>query len=86
MPCHVWEPLTVEACKIPFGARASLFLHTELPAPSLRRYGVRSAMPGFIGKRLCAEKGVELRFVSGDMKSYQHYAGISRQVRDLALG
>jgi hypothetical protein len=38
-------------------------------------------MPGFIGKRLCADAGVELRFVPGSMSSYKHYADISRQVR-----
>ena len=29
-----------------------------------RRYGVRSAMPGFIGAELCRRQGAELRFVT----------------------
>ena len=35
-----------------------------------RQYGVRAAMPGFIGKELCARQGVELIFVHSGHKRY----------------
>ena len=43
-----------------------------------RRFGVRSAMPGFIAKRLCQEAGIQLRFVPCDHAKYQRYAELSR--------
>ncbi|CAD7946980.1 unnamed protein product, partial [Amoebophrya sp. A25] len=35
-----------------------------------RRYGVRSAMPGFIGQELCRRQGAELAFIKPDMAKY----------------
>ena len=49
-----------------------------------RRYGVRSAMPGFIGQKLCKEAGVTLRFVPCDHAKYQRYADKARVVRGRA--
>ena len=43
-----------------------------------RRYGVRSAMPGFIAQRLCKEAGIELRFVACDHAKYGRYAELAR--------
>jgi DNA polymerase kappa len=43
-----------------------------------RRYGVRSAMPGFIALRLCKEAGVHLRLVPCDHAKYQRYAELAR--------
>ncbi|KAL2608226.1 hypothetical protein R1flu_026799 [Riccia fluitans] len=41
-----------------------------------RKYGVRSAMPGFIARRLCPD----LIFVKPDFKKYTHFCGLSREV------
>ena len=43
-----------------------------------RRFGVRSAMPGFIGVELCKMFGAELRFVRPNFAKYQE---ASRRVR-----
>ncbi|CEM01012.1 unnamed protein product [Vitrella brassicaformis CCMP3155] len=45
-----------------------------------RRYGVRAAMPGFIGKKLCADQGAELVFVGGNMQKYQAESMTVRRV------
>ncbi len=47
-----------------------------------RKYGVRSAMPGFIGKRLCADAGVDLRLVPCNFERYTHYASLARKAFD----
>jgi DNA polymerase kappa len=41
-----------------------------------RKFGVRSAMPGFIAKKLCPQ----LTFVNSDFTLYKHYAGLAREV------
>lgn len=41
-----------------------------------RRFGVRSAMPGFIAKKLCPH----LVFVKPDFEKYRHYAALTREV------
>ncbi|KAK9165330.1 hypothetical protein Scep_000521 [Stephania cephalantha] len=41
-----------------------------------RKYGVRAAMPGFIGKKLCPD----LIFVPPDFKKYTHYSDLTRKV------
>jgi len=41
-----------------------------------RRFGVRSAMPGFIAKKLCPQ----LVFVDSDFAKYKHYASLTREV------
>ena len=43
-----------------------------------RRYGVRSAMPGFIAVELCKRQGVKLHFVSS---SFDLYTAASKEVR-----
>ena len=43
-----------------------------------RRYGVRSAMPGFIAVKLCKEFGVHLRFVPCNYEKYMRYAELAR--------
>ena len=43
-----------------------------------RRFGVRSAMPGFIAIKLCKEFGVSLRFVPCDHAKYTRYAELAR--------
>lgn len=43
-----------------------------------RRYGVRSAMPGFIAQRLCRASGVSLRFVPVDFPKYLKFAELAR--------
>merc|ERR1719499_1737540 len=45
-----------------------------------RRYGVRSAMPGFIAQELCRRQGVELRFVKTDFAKYTAEAQHIREV------
>lgn len=45
-----------------------------------RRYGVRSAMPGFIAQELCRRQGVELRFVRPDFTKYTAEAECIREV------
>lgn len=42
-----------------------------------RKFGVRSAMPGFIGRKLCPQ----LRFVPGDFESYRKYSALAMQAR-----
>lgn len=41
-----------------------------------RKYGVRSAMPGFIGRRLCPQ----LVFVKPDFSKYVRVAGATRAI------
>ena len=41
-----------------------------------RKFGVRSAMPGFIAKKLCPQ----LVFVDSDFAKYKHYASLTREV------
>ncbi|RHN53241.1 putative DNA-directed DNA polymerase [Medicago truncatula] len=41
-----------------------------------RKFGVRSAMPGFIARKLCPE----LIFVPVDFKKYTHYSDLTRKV------
>ncbi|KAJ0077809.1 hypothetical protein Patl1_37414 [Pistacia atlantica] len=41
-----------------------------------RRFGVRSAMPGFIARKLCPE----LNFVPTDFKKYTYYSDLTRKV------
>ncbi|KAL5561378.1 hypothetical protein UlMin_031125 [Ulmus minor] len=41
-----------------------------------RKYGVRAAMPGFIGRKLCPE----LIFVPPDFKKYTYYSDLTRKV------
>lgn len=43
-----------------------------------RKYGVRSAMPGFIALKLCRELGVSLKLVRGDYAKYERYAAKAR--------
>lgn len=45
-----------------------------------RRYGVRSAMPGFIAKELCRRQGVELVFVRPNFTKYTAEAETIRDV------
>lgn len=44
-----------------------------------RKYGVRSAMPGFIAKELCHRQGVTLQFVNCD---HEKYAAVAKDIRD----
>ena len=41
-----------------------------------RKFGVRSAMPGFIARKLCPH----LVFCATDFSKYRHYAGMTREV------
>merc|ERR1719235_2244387 len=43
-----------------------------------RKYGVRSAMPGFIALKLCKELGASLRLVPSDHAKYERYANLAR--------
>ncbi|CAD7966947.1 unnamed protein product [Amoebophrya sp. A120] len=45
-----------------------------------RRYGVRSAMPGFIGKELCKRQNIGLHFVHPNMEKYKK---VSEQVVEI---
>lgn len=45
-----------------------------------RRYGVRSAMPGFIAQELCRRQGVELHFIRPDFGKYTKEAHVIRDV------
>ena len=43
-----------------------------------RKYGVRSAMPGFIALKLCKQFDVTLKLVPGDHAKYTRYAEMAR--------
>ena len=45
-----------------------------------RRYGVRAAMPGFIGQELCRRQGAELTFVNHHPNRYSEEAATVRSV------
>eukprot|EP01060_Flectonema_neradi_P029989 TRINITY_DN4264_c0_g1_i1.p1 TRINITY_DN4264_c0_g1~~TRINITY_DN4264_c0_g1_i1.p1 ORF type:complete len:726 (+),score=138.38 TRINITY_DN4264_c0_g1_i1:78-2255(+) len=45
-----------------------------------RKYGVRAAMPGFIGEELCRRQGAKLTFVNHHNKRYREEATVVRSV------
>ena len=61
---------------VPFAVGGTAMISTASYAA--RRYGVRSAMPGFIAQRLAKEAGIHLRFVPCDHAKYMRYAEKSR--------
>ena len=59
--CEALEDPSLQG-NVPFAVGGPSMITTA--SYEARKYGVRSAMPGFIGARLCRERGVTLRFVN----------------------
>ena len=73
--CEALEDPTLRG-DVPFAVGGLGMISTASYAA--RRYGVRSAMPGFIAVRLCKEQNIHLRFVPCDHAKYSRYADLAR--------